>query len=94
MDARITDVYVIERFLVGWTSAEVDDLVDRCTRAAAEFARRGVQHLSSIVLPGDETCLSVFTGPDAATVLEANADLGFPVGRIQPGAVRAEGAAS
>lgn len=88
------DVYVIERFLVGWTVAEVDDLVERCTCAVAEFARRGVRHLGSIVLPGDETCLSVFTGPDATAVLEVNAALGLPVGRIQPGAVRGERVAS
>jgi hypothetical protein len=88
------DVYVIERFLVGWTAAEMDDLVDRCVRASAEFARRGVQHLTSIVMPGDETCLSVFTGPDTTAVLEANAELGLRVDRIQLGAVRDERAAS
>jgi hypothetical protein len=84
-------VFVVERFLVGWSTDEVDELIERCARCAPAFARIGVRHLESIVIPGDETCLSVFTGPDADTVLEANVDLDLPAGRVLPAVTHREG---
>lgn len=85
-------VFVVERFLVGWTFDEVTDLVRRCTRSEAEFARSGVHHVESIVIPGDETCLSVFTGPDAGTVLAANVELDLPAGRVLSAVTHRDGA--
>jgi hypothetical protein len=88
------DVYVVERFLVDWSDAEVDDLIDRCAAAHEAFARRGVRLVQSILLPADETCLSVFTGPDAATVLEVDAEAGLPAGRLVAGVTHCSGVRS
>ena len=76
--------FVVERNLVGWSGAERDDLGLRCTECATEFAGRKVRHVESIVIPGDETCLSVFEGPDAQTVRDANEACGLPTGRVLP----------
>jgi hypothetical protein len=83
-DDALMDVFVVERFLVGWSADEIDELIERCARSEPAFARCGVHHVESIVIPGDETCLSVFTGPDAGTVLAANVDLDLPAGRVLP----------
>jgi hypothetical protein len=76
------EVFVVERFLVGWSADEVEDLVHRLDDAGPRLAEQGVRHLDSIVIPGDETCLSVFAGPDADTVRSANVELALPVGRV------------
>jgi hypothetical protein len=75
-------VYVVERFLVGWSPEEVDALLHRTDDAAPSLAADGVHHLESIVIPEDETCLSVFVGPDATTVREANHRSNLPLGRV------------
>jgi hypothetical protein len=76
------DVFVVERFLVGWSVDEVDELVRRIDAAAPQFETQMVRHLESIVIPTDETCLSMFTGPDATAVRRANEAAQLPVGRI------------
>jgi hypothetical protein len=75
-------VYAVERFLVGWSAEDVDGLLRRLGDATAELDAHGVRHLESIVIPTDETCLSMFVGPDADTVGRANEALGLPFGRI------------
>jgi hypothetical protein len=75
-------VYAVERFLVGWSTEEVEGLLRRLGDATAELDAHGVRHLESIVIPTDETCLSMFGGPDADTVGQANQALGLPFGRI------------
>jgi peptidoglycan/xylan/chitin deacetylase (PgdA/CDA1 family) len=75
-------VYAVERFLVGWSAEEVEGLLRRLGDATAELGAHGVRHLESIVIPTDETCLSMFGGPDADTVGRANEALGLPFGRI------------
>lgn len=77
-------IFVVERNLVGWTGEEIDDLERRCDDATPEFTTRGVRHVDSIVIPGDETCLSLFEGPDAETVRAANQACGLPTGRVLP----------
>lgn len=94
--ARVDDasmhVFVIERFLVGWSDGEIDEMLERCTRAEPAFSRVGVHHVESIVIPGDETCLSVFTGPDAGTVLAVNVELDLPAGRVLSAVTHRDGA--
>jgi hypothetical protein len=75
-------VYAVERFLVGWSAEAVDELLRRIDDATAELGAHGVRHLESIVIPIDETCLSMFVGTDADTVGRANQALGLPFGRI------------
>ena len=79
---RTMDVFVVERFLVGWTCDEVAALVRRLGDASAELDAHGVRHLESIVIPFDEACLSMFAGPDGDSVRRANEALGLPFGRI------------
>ncbi len=81
---RVQQIFVVERNLVGWTGDEIDDLERRCDESNPAFAERGVRHVESIVIPGDETCLSVFEGPDADTVRDANEACRLPTGRVLP----------
>jgi hypothetical protein len=81
-EAGPMQVYVVERFLVGWSPEEVEALLHRTDDAAPSLATDGVHHLESIVIPEDETCLSVFVGPDAAAVREANRRSDLPLGRV------------
>lgn len=76
------DVFVVERFLVGWSPDEVDDLVRRLDDLGPQLARLGARHLESIVIPSDETCLSVFEAPDAERVAAANEFCALPTGRV------------
>lgn len=78
-------VFVVERYLVGWTPDEVHTLLSRVAASAEAMAKDGVRHLRSVVIPGDETCLCVFEGPDAETVRRANTVAGLPSDRVVPG---------
>jgi len=78
----IMKVYVVERFLVGWSADEVHALMDSLDADGPQFAQHGVRHIETIHIPGDETCLSVFAGPDLEAVRAANDDCDLPVGRV------------
>jgi hypothetical protein len=80
----VQQIFVVERYLVGWTGEEIDALERRCEESSSQFAERGVRHVESIMIPGDETCLAVFEGPDAETVREANEACRLPTGRVLP----------
>lgn len=79
---RVGQIFVVERNLVGWTGEEIDALERRWDESTSEFAEHGVRHIESIVIPGDETCLSVFEGPDADTVRSVNEACRLPTGRV------------
>jgi hypothetical protein len=81
---EVQQIFVVERNLVGWTGEEIDELERRCDGAAPEFTKRGVRYVDSIVIRDDETCLSLFEGPDAETVRVANQACGLPTGRVLP----------
>jgi len=80
----VQQIFVVERYLVGWTGEEIDEMERRCGESTPEFIERGVRHLESIVIPSDETCLSLFEGPDAETVRDANEACRLPTGRVLP----------
>ena len=80
----VQQIFVVERYLVGWTGEEIDELERRCDESSSVFADRGVRFVESIVISGDETCLSVFEGPDADTVRDANEVCELPTGRVLP----------
>jgi hypothetical protein len=80
----VQQIFVVERYLAGWTGEQIGELERRCDDSNAEFAERGVRHVESIVIPGDETCLSVFEGPDADAVRDANEACRLPTGRVLP----------
>jgi hypothetical protein len=60
----------------------VADLLERIDALAAEFEAHDVTYVSSIVLDADETCLSVFRGPDADHVRHANLEHHLPTDRV------------
>jgi hypothetical protein len=78
-------VFVVERYLAGWTAEAMFELVRRVERAGESLREDGVHHVQSVVMPGDETCLCVFHGPDADIVRRANEFAGLPVDRVVPG---------
>jgi hypothetical protein len=78
-------VYLVERYLPGWTPDEIAALVGTIRARRDELDARCVHHLSSIVLPGDETCLCLFDAADADQVRTANTGLGLPVDRVVAG---------
>ena len=81
---RVQQIFVVERYLVGWTGEEIAALERRCEESISEFAVCGVRHVESIHIPGDETCLAVFEGPDAETVRNVNEACQLPTGRVLP----------
>lgn len=76
------NVFVVERFLVGWPWEEVQRLLNSLDEVAPTLALWGVHHIESIHIPLDETCFSVFTGPGADEVRAANGYCDLPVGRV------------
>jgi hypothetical protein len=56
------------------------DLDAAIARIDADHA--AARHLWTIVVPAEDTCLSVFEAPDVDAVLQANARAGFPVDRV------------
>lgn len=80
-------MFVVERYLAGWPADQLREVVREVERAAELLAVDGVRHLRSVVLPGDETCLCVFEGPDAEAVRRANHRAGLPVDRVVAGEV-------
>lgn len=81
-DSVRMDVFVVERFLVGWSPGEVAALVERLEAVGPELERHGVRHLESIVIPTDETCLSLFSAPDPGVVRLANDACDLPTDRV------------
>ena len=78
----VMGTWVVERYLAGWDRREIDDLVLQVQGGRELFNSFGVCHLRSIAIADDETCLCVFSGPDAETVRAANAAADLPVHRI------------
>ena len=79
---RHMQTYVVERYLTGWTGPEVAALLDRLDALAPDFLARAVTYVTSIVLDADETCLSVFRGPDADEIRLVNLHFDLPTDRV------------
>ena len=69
--------FLVERYLPSLGSESVGAAVDRLRQSAP-----GARHLYSLLVPDEETCLSVFEAADAAAVGLANSDAGFQLDRI------------
>jgi hypothetical protein len=74
--------FVVERYLAGWTAAEIDGLLARLNELAPHFESYGVRYVRSVVVPGDELCLCLFDGHGAETVAAANESVGLPTHRV------------
>ena len=72
--------YLVERYTPSLGHAQVAVAVSRlCALAAPE-----VSHVWTVLIPGEETCLSLFTAATAAAVADANLEAGFAFTRIIP----------
>lgn len=69
--------FLVERYLPSLGSDSVGAAVDRLRQSAP-----GARHLYSLLVPDEETCLSVFEAADAAAVGVANRDAEFQLDRI------------
>jgi hypothetical protein len=72
-------VYLVERYL---PSSGEQEVADAARRLAADPGT--VRHLLTVLIPGEETGLSLVDGPDPAAVAAANVRAGFPYTRIVP----------
>lgn len=75
---RVMSVFVVERYLVGWTVEEMRRLMAALSACNDPVGR--VRHLRSLLIAEDETCLSVFEAADADAVAAVNA--GLPWDRV------------
>ena len=71
-------VYLVERYVPSMTATEVESAASRL--AAADPGE--VRHLCTMLIPGEDTCLSLFEAADASAVEAANAKARFPLDRI------------
>jgi Nickel responsive protein SCO4226-like len=78
-------LFIVERYLAGWSAADVQQLLDRTSAHAAAMAADGVRHVGSVFIPGDETCLCLFSGPSSDAVRAANERHDLPFGRVVDG---------
>jgi len=87
-------IFVVERFLPGWSRERIDDLL--ATLAGDREPQRdfGVNYLRSILIPDDETCLCLFEAVDVAGLVAYNERIGPPVDRIVVGEVHAAGSST
>jgi hypothetical protein len=69
--------FLVERYLPSLGSGSVGAAVGRLRQSAP-----GARHLFSLLVPEEETCLSVFEAADAAAVGVANEDAEFQLDRI------------
>jgi Protein of unknown function (DUF4242) len=70
--------YLVERYVPSMTAIDIEAAIARIERL-----RLGeVRHVWTILVAAEETCLSVFEGPDAGAIAEANARARFHLDRI------------
>lgn len=70
--------FLVERYVPSMTAAELEAAVARFD----ELPQARVRHVWTILVTGEDTCLSVFEGADAAAVEEANVRAGFHLDRV------------
>jgi hypothetical protein len=70
--------YLVERYVPSIDPSEVDAASARLHRTTQDGAR----HLATVLIPDEETCLSLFEAPGEASVAAANSRVGFEVDRI------------
>ena len=69
--------YLVERYVPSMPAADLQAAIARIDMPHAQ-----VRHLWTIVVTYEDTCLSVFEGPNVEAVVQANARAGFPLDRV------------
>ena len=79
-------VYVVERYLPGVSSSELERALVVLRRTTREMRSEGtpVRYLGSTIVPDDEACFCQFEAPSHAAVAEANRRAGVAFDRIVP----------
>src|SRR5438093_9971852 len=77
-------MFIVERYLPAARQAEVAAAVDHDRRAAERMTAVGVpaRHLSTIHIPSDESCFSLFDAPSADALRQAHERAGIDYERI------------
>jgi hypothetical protein len=70
--------FLVERYLPSIANQHVD----LATRRLDVLAGAGVRHVLTLVVLGEETCLSIFEAPDLVAVRDVNQRAGFDLDRI------------
>jgi len=70
--------YLVERYVPSITAAELEAAVARLD----DLPEPGVRHVWTILVADEDTCLSVFEGPDPTAIEAANRRASFPLDRI------------
>ena len=70
--------FLVERYVPSVEASAVASSVQRLNAAPGRDAR----HLMTLLVPHEETCLSVFQAEDAEAVGAANSAAGFDVDRV------------
>ena len=82
----VSDVktYMVERYLPGVTTAQLDDACARLAAAAIELAAHGVEvrYIRSTFIPEEESCFCTFESTHAEAVRRACEEAGVPFARI------------
>ena len=74
---------IAECLLPGMTLPAAEELAQRITAELASRPRPGVSFLGSLLMPGDEVLLCLFSGP-RADVLAVSERAGLPFERVLP----------
>jgi hypothetical protein len=79
-------VYVVERYLPGISSSELQQMLDGLRATTRQMRKEGtpIRYLGSTIVPDDESCFCQFEGPSQAAVAEANRRAGVAFARILP----------
>ena|SRR5215468_4553299 len=77
-------MFIVERYLPAVRPGELAAAVERDRRAAAGMTAAGtpIRHLSTIYVPSDESCFSLFDAPSADALREAQERAGIGFERI------------
>lgn len=71
--------YLAERYVPSMSPADVDAAIARLDRAAAD---EPVRHVLSVLVHGEDTCLSIFEAPDPLAIERVTDRAGFRLDRI------------
>jgi hypothetical protein len=71
--------YLAERYVPSMSTADVGAAIDRLDRAVAD---EPVRHVLSVLVHGEDTCLSIFEAPDPRAIEQVAERAGFPLDRI------------
>lgn len=84
--AEDVHLFLVERYWPGVDEPLLQASLPRLDRAAGEASARGraIDHVGSLLVPGDQVVFSVIRAESVELVLEVNERAGLPVDRVAP----------